>query len=120
MSQFFFGPRPKLTVMKLAAANLILTLAGPALAQDALPFELKQIGPGVYTAIDGPKHEAGSNAGFVIGDDGVLVVDALFTPEAAKALVGAYGDLVREVEAADDAPLIDIDTPEALAAYRAR
>jgi molybdenum cofactor cytidylyltransferase len=38
----------------------------------------------------------------------------------AKALVGAYGELVREVEAADDAPLIDIDTSEALAAYRAR
>jgi len=38
----------------------------------------------------------------------------------AKALVGAYGELVREVEATDDAPLIDIDTPEALAAYRAR
>lgn len=37
----------------------------------------------------------------------------------AKALVGAYGELVREVEATDDAPLIDIDTPEALAAYRA-
>jgi glyoxylase-like metal-dependent hydrolase (beta-lactamase superfamily II) len=66
----------------------MLALAGPASAQDALPFELKQIGPGVYAAIDGPKHEAGSNAGFVIGDDGVLVVDALFTPEAAKALVG--------------------------------
>ncbi|HEY7978916.1 MAG TPA: molybdopterin-binding/glycosyltransferase family 2 protein [Rhizomicrobium sp.] len=38
----------------------------------------------------------------------------------AKALVGAYGELVREVEATDDAPLVDIDTPEALAAYRAR
>jgi len=38
----------------------------------------------------------------------------------AKALVGAYEELVCEVEAADDAPLIDIDTPEALAAYRAR
>lgn len=38
----------------------------------------------------------------------------------AKSLVGTYGELVREVEAADDAPLIDIDTPEALAAYRAR
>ncbi|HEY2033694.1 MAG TPA: molybdopterin-binding/glycosyltransferase family 2 protein [Rhizomicrobium sp.] len=38
----------------------------------------------------------------------------------AKALVGAYDELVCEVEAADDAPLIDIDTPEALAAYRAR
>ncbi|HSM96260.1 MAG TPA: molybdopterin-binding/glycosyltransferase family 2 protein [Rhizomicrobium sp.] len=37
----------------------------------------------------------------------------------AKALV-AYDELVCEVEAGDDAPLIDIDTPEALAAYRAR
>ena len=65
--------------------------AGPAAAQpssEPLPFTLKQIGPGVYAAIDGPEHKAGSNAGFVIGDDGVLVVDALFTPEAAKALVG--------------------------------
>ena len=53
----------------------------------ALPFTLKQIGPGVYAAIDGPEHKAGSNAGFVVGDDGVLVVDALFTPEAAQALV---------------------------------
>ncbi|MFL6728881.1 MAG: MBL fold metallo-hydrolase [Sphingomicrobium sp.] len=53
-----------------------------------LPFTLKQLGPGVYAAIDGPEHKAGSNAGFVIGDDGVLVVDALFTPEAARALVG--------------------------------
>jgi len=35
----------------------------------------------------------------------------------ARALIGAYGDLVCEVEAADDAPLTDIDTPEALAAY---
>ncbi|HEX6604614.1 MAG TPA: MBL fold metallo-hydrolase [Sphingomicrobium sp.] len=65
--------------------------AGPAAAQpssEPLPFTLKQVGPGVYAAIDGPEHKAGSNAGFVIGDDGVLVVDALFTPEAAKALVG--------------------------------
>ncbi len=38
----------------------------------------------------------------------------------AKALIGAYGELVCEVEAEDDAPLTDIDTPEALAAYRAR
>jgi hypothetical protein len=29
-------------------------------------------------------------------------------------------ELVCEVEAADDAPLIDIDTPEALVAYAAR
>ena len=37
----------------------------------------------------------------------------------ARHLVGQYADLVVEVEAADDGPLTDIDTPEALAAYRA-
>ena len=63
-------------------------LAVPAVAQAPLPFELKQIGPGVYAAIDGAEHKSGSNAGFVIGDDGVLVVDAFFDPDATKALVG--------------------------------
>jgi cyclase len=52
-----------------------------------LPFVLKQVGPSVYAAIDGAEHKAGSNAGFVIGDDGVLVVDGFFTLVAAKALV---------------------------------
>ena len=69
----------------------ILSLGSPACAQApavSIPFALKQVAPGVYAAIDGPQHRAGSNAGFVIGDDGVLVVDAFFYPEAAKALVG--------------------------------
>jgi molybdenum cofactor cytidylyltransferase len=38
----------------------------------------------------------------------------------AKHLMAVNGELVCEVEAADDAPLIDIDTPEALATYTAR
>jgi len=38
----------------------------------------------------------------------------------AKHLMAANGELVCEVEAADDAPLVDIDTPEALAVYAAR
>lgn len=59
-----------------------------AQAADALPFVLKQIGPGVYVAIDGPAHSADSNAGFIIGDDGVLVVDSFYDPNAAKALLG--------------------------------
>ena len=53
-----------------------------------LPFVLRQVGPGVYAAIDGPEHKAGSNAGFVIGDDGVLVIDSFFNLDAARALVG--------------------------------
>ena len=65
-------------------------LAPPAAAAEAptLPFTIKQLGPGVYAAIDGPDHKAGSNAGFVIGDDGVLVIDAFFNLDSAKALVG--------------------------------
>ncbi len=54
----------------------------------ALPFTLKAIGPGVYAAIDGPQGRSGSNAGFVIGDDGVAVIDSFFNLDAAKALLG--------------------------------
>jgi cyclase len=78
----------------------LAVLGGPAPAKDAppvpLPFVLKQVGPGVYAAIDGPEHQAGSNAGFVIGDNGVLVIDALFTPEAANALVGEIRKLTQK------------------------
>jgi len=67
---------------------IAIALSASASAQvPALPFVLKQLGPGVYAAIDGPQEKSGSNAGFIVGDDGVLVVDALFTPEAAQALV---------------------------------
>ena len=71
-----------------ARLQLSLALGEAAFAQPApLPFVLKQVGPGVYAAIDGPEHKAGSNAGFVIGDDGVLVVDSFFNLAAARALV---------------------------------
>lgn len=75
-------------IKRLFAAFVLLAVAGPAVAQAPLPFVLKQVGPGVYAAIDGPDHKAGSNAGFVIGDDGVLVVDSFFNLAAARALVG--------------------------------
>ena len=38
----------------------------------------------------------------------------------AKGLIGENVDIVCEVEMADDGPLLDIDTPDALAAYRQR
>jgi molybdenum cofactor cytidylyltransferase len=38
----------------------------------------------------------------------------------AKGLLGENADLVCEVEMSDDGPLVDIDTPDALAAYRAK
>ena len=73
--------------MKHLLGMVAAWIAAPAFAAP-LPFVLKQVGPGVYAAIDGPEHKAGSNAGFVIGDDGVLVVDAFFNLDAARALVG--------------------------------
>jgi len=52
-----------------------------------LPFVLKPIGPGVYAVINGPEGRAGANAGFIIGDDGVLVIDSLGDEAAARALL---------------------------------
>ena len=57
--------------LRAALAAMVL-LAHPGAAQTApsaeLPFVLKEIGPGVYAAIS-PE----SNAGFIVGDDAVLV-----------------------------------------------
>src|SRR5258705_3401207 len=78
-------------ILRVLAVAALFALGARASAQvpspGPLPFVLKQVVPGAYAAIDGPEHKAGSNAGFVIGDDGVLVVDAFFTPDAARALV---------------------------------
>jgi cyclase len=57
-------------------------------ADTALPFTLKQFGPGVYAAIDNSKGESGANAGFVVGDDGVAVIDTFENEPAARALLG--------------------------------
>jgi glyoxylase-like metal-dependent hydrolase (beta-lactamase superfamily II) len=53
------------------------------------PFTLKQVGTNVWAAIDNPKatRPASANAGFVVGDDGVVVVDTFFTEDAAKQLL---------------------------------
>lgn len=50
-------------------------------------FRLHQVGKGIWAAIAVPVSHAGSNAGFVIGDDAVLVVDSFQDPAAAKALL---------------------------------
>ncbi len=78
-----------ITRMMLGALAALCLSALPAAAQapaEPLPFTLKTVGPGVYAAIGGPK--AGSNAGFVVGDDSVLVIDSFFSADAARALLG--------------------------------
>ena len=70
---------------------LALVLAcGAANAAGTKPFfTLHEIGNGVWAAIAVPGGHAGSNSGFIIGDDGVLVVDSFEDPAAAKALLKA-------------------------------
>jgi len=50
-------------------------------------FELQKIGDGVWAAIVNDEGKAGGNAGFVIGDDGVVVIDTFQDPEPAAALL---------------------------------
>lgn len=78
-------------MLRLQNLWLLLGLAmcsGLAQAADTGPFfSLHQVGKGVWAAIALPGSHAGSNAGFIIGDDGVLVVDSFEDPAAAQALL---------------------------------
>jgi cyclase len=50
-------------------------------------FTLKPLGHNVFAAIAVPGSGAGSNSGFVIGDDGVAVIDTFQKVEAAQSLL---------------------------------
>jgi cyclase len=60
------------------------SVAGPKAEDD---FELVKVADGVYAAIAKPGGLASGNAGFVIGDEGVLVFDTFFTPAAMAELI---------------------------------
>jgi cyclase len=84
---------------------LLLCVSCTIRAQDAAepPFTLKQVGPNVWAAISNLKSKApaGANTGFVIGDDGVAVIDTSasvdadgnFTTEPAEALLATIRKL---------------------------
>jgi glyoxylase-like metal-dependent hydrolase (beta-lactamase superfamily II) len=51
-------------------------------------FQLTKVADGVFAAIAKPGGIASGNAGFVVGDEGVLMVDTFLTPAAAEELIG--------------------------------
>jgi cyclase len=73
-------------VRKLSLVVLLALTAWPLLAVEP-DFRLQKIGDRVWAAIVNDAGLAGGNAGFVIGDDGVLVVDTFQDPRSAKALL---------------------------------
>jgi cyclase len=89
------------TILRLFPLLLLTVFCRAAFAQNspsaatALPFQLKMIAPGIWAAIDDEKGDAGANAGFVIGDGGVAVIDTFEKESAAKALLGEIRKLTQ-------------------------
>jgi len=65
---------------------VLLFAATSALAQNA-DFDVVKVADGVYATVAKPGGLASGNAGFIVGDDGVVVVDTFFTPAAADELI---------------------------------
>src|ERR1700676_3968835 len=68
------------------------TAAAPKAEDD---YQLIKVADGVYAAIAKPGALASGNAGFGIGDEGVLIFDTFFTPLALEELIGEIEDLTR-------------------------
>src|SRR5215813_14761824 len=74
----------------LSVLFLFLLLASGAIAADtpvAPDFTIKKVGEGVYAAITRDGGKSGSNAGFVVGDDGVAVIDTFVDVAPAQQLL---------------------------------
>ena len=54
---------------------------------DGPDFQIVKVADGVYAAIAKSGGLASGNAGFVIGNDGVLVFDTFYTPAAIEELI---------------------------------
>lgn len=80
---------PALFVVLMSCAALWIPTVGQAQSTSVSSFTLKQVGANVWAAINNPaaKGVAGANSGFVIGDEGVAVIDSFVTATAAKELL---------------------------------
>jgi glyoxylase-like metal-dependent hydrolase (beta-lactamase superfamily II) len=76
----------------------VLFLSSVAIAADAPDFTVKKLAEGVYAAISADGSKAGSNAGFIVGSNGVVVVDTFVSVAAAR-------DLLAEIRKVTNLPI---------------
>ncbi len=78
-------------VVLAAVLAAVVGSAGAQAAEAPDDFDLVQVADGVWAAVARSGGLAGGNAGFVVGSDGVAVVDTFFTPAACEELIAAIG-----------------------------
>jgi len=98
--------------------GFVLTLglgvfAAPANAQEGPAVSVKPVSDGVYWADAG----GGGNAGFIIGKDGVIVVDATIAPSSAKQMLDAIAKLTPKPITTVILTHSDVDHVNGLAAF---
>jgi glyoxylase-like metal-dependent hydrolase (beta-lactamase superfamily II) len=71
----------------ITLASAVLFISSFAFCADTPDFAVKKIGEGVYAAIGSDGGKAGSNAGFVVGSNGVLVIDTFEEVGPAQGLL---------------------------------
>ncbi|HZM89712.1 MAG TPA: MBL fold metallo-hydrolase, partial [Blastocatellia bacterium] len=74
----------------------VASMAMPASPKAEDDFQLVKVADGIYAGIAKSGGLASGNAGFVIGDGGVLVVDTFFTPVAVQELIDEIGKLTTQ------------------------
>jgi glyoxylase-like metal-dependent hydrolase (beta-lactamase superfamily II) len=82
----------------IALLFCVLLFSSLLFAADAADFTVKKIGDGVYAAVSPDRSKAGSNAGFVVGSNGVLVVDTFVDVAPAR-------DLLAEIRKVTNLPI---------------
>src|SRR6266487_4108179 len=81
-----------MSLIPITHAVTVSTKPAPTAEDD---FQIVKVADGVYAAIARPGGLASANAGFVIGDDGVLIFDTFFTPTAIEELIGEIQSLTK-------------------------
>src|SRR2546425_11060415 len=82
-----------LLASEVTCLNREATAGSPKADED---FQLVKVAEGVYAAIAKSGGLASGNAGFIIGDDGVVIFDTFFTPTAIEELIGEIQKLTNK------------------------